>query len=144
MNINKIWLVIPKILQIQAADILKDLLAYGGAGGNVLGEFVAGVRVDPYIGFAGANVPWYLFADPSEIPTVTVARLSGWPGPAVWKKKSDIEMMSGTVPPALLMGSSNTGDVEFVVQDIIGGWDDATYVGTTDYRGLYYSSGTTA
>jgi len=143
MNINRIWLVIPKILQIQAADILKDLLSYGGAGGNVLNEFVAGVRVDPYIGFAGANAPWYLVADPSEVPTITVARLAGWPGPAVWKKKSDIEMMSGTVPPALLMGSSNTGDIEYVVQDVIGAWDDATYVGITDYRGLYYSSGTT-
>jgi len=143
MNINRVWLVIPKILQIQAADILQDLLAYGGAGGNVLAQFVAGVRVDPYIGFAGVNVPWYLFADPSEVPTVTVARLDGWPGPVVAQKRSDIQVISGAAPAAFTMGSFATGDIEYMVEDVIGGWDDATYVGVTDFRGVYYSSGTT-
>jgi hypothetical protein len=143
MNINRVWLVIPKVLELQAAQILQDLLQYGGAGGNVLNQFVAGVRVDPYIGFAGANVPWYLFADPSEVPTVTVARLQGWDGPVAFMKRSDIQMVSGTVPQAFLMGSFATGDIEFAVEDIIGGWDDADYVGVTDFRGIYYSSGTT-
>jgi len=27
--------------------------------------------------------------------------------------------------------------------DIIGGWDDATWVGVVDPNGIYYSSGTT-
>jgi hypothetical protein len=143
MNINRVHLVIPKVLQIQAADILQDLLSYGGAGGNVLAQFVAGVHVDPYIGFAGANVPWYLFADPSEVPTVTVARLQGWPGPVSFMKRSNIQMMSGTAPSAFLMGDFATGNIEFGVEDVIGGWDDATYVGVTDFRGIYYSSGTT-
>lgn len=143
MNINRVHLVIPKVLQIQAADILKDLLSYGGPGGNVLGEFVASVQVDPYIGFAAPNVPWYLIADPSEIPTVTVARLQGWPGPVVTMKKSDIQLVTGQAPSAFMMGSFATGDIEFGVEDVIGGWDDATYVGVTDFRGIYYSSGTT-
>lgn len=143
MNINKVWLVIPKVLQIQAADILKDLLSYGGAGGNVLMEFVAGVRVDPYIGFAGINVPWYLFADPSEVPTVTVARLQGWPGPVSTMKRSDRQLTTGSVPQPYLMGDFHTGNIEFEVADVIGGWDDASYVGVTDFRGIYYSSGTT-
>jgi len=144
MNINKVWLVIPKILQIQAADILKDLLSYGGAGGNVLMEFVSGVRVDPYIGFAVPNVPWYLVADPPEVPTITVARLQGWDGPRVFKKRSDIEMAIGGVPnQAFMMGDFATGNIEYMVEDIIGGWDNATYVGVTDFRGIYYSSGTT-
>jgi len=144
MNINKVWLVIPKILQIQAADILKDLLSYGGAGGNVLMEFVSGVRVDPYIGFAVPNVPWYLVADPTEVPTITVARLQGWDGPRVFKKRSDIEMAIGGVPnQAFMMGDFATGNIEYMVEDIIGGWDNATYVGVTDFRGIYYSSGTT-
>ena len=144
MNINKIWLVIPKVLQIQAADILQDVLAFGGAGGNVLNQFVAGVRVDPYIGFAGINVPWWLFADPSEVPGVTVARLQGWPGPITFMTRSDIQMMSGSAPGAFTMGSAATGNIEFFVEDVIGGWDDATYVGVTDFRGVYYSNGTTA
>lgn len=144
MNINKVHLVIPKILQVQAADILQDLLSYGGAGGNVLDQFIAGVHVDPYITFAGADVPWYLFADPSEVPTVTVARMSGWPGPITYMKKSDIQMVSGSAPGAFTMGSFATGDIEFGVEDVVGGWDDESYVGVTDFRGIYYSSGTTA
>lgn len=144
MNINRVWLVIPKVLQIQAADILQDLLAYGGAGGNVLHQFVAGVRVDPYIGFAGANVPWYLFADPSEVPTVTLLRMQGWPGPISFMKRSDIQMIGGSAPGAFTMGSAATGNIEFFVEDVCGGWDDATYVGVTDFRGIYLSNGTTA
>lgn len=143
MNINRVWLVIPKVLEIQAADILQDVLAYGGAGGNVLSQFVAGVRVDPYIGFAGANVPWWLFADPSEVPGVSVLRLQGWPGPITFMKRSDIQIISGSAPSAFTMGSAATGDIEFFVEDVIGGWDDATYVGVTDFRGVYYSNGTT-
>ena len=143
MNINRVHLVIPKVLQIQAADILQDLLSYGGAGGNVLAQFVAGVHVDPYIAFAGANVPWYLFADPSEVPTVTVARMVGWPGPVSFMKRSDIQMMSGTAPAAFTMGDFATGNIWFGVEDVVGGWDDATYVGVTDFRGIYYSNGTT-
>jgi hypothetical protein len=41
------------------------------------------------------------------------------------------------------MGSFATGDIEFMVEDIVGGWDDAVYVGVTDPRGIYWSSGTT-
>ena len=143
MNISKVHLVIPPILQIQAADILQDLLSFGGPGGNVLGQFVAGVYVDPYITTAGANVPWYLFADPSEIPVVTLCRLQGMPGPVTFMKSSDIRMISGTAPAAFTMGSFATGDIEYAVEDIVGAWDDASYVGVTDFRGFYYSSGTT-
>lgn len=147
MNINRVHLVIPKILQVQAADILQDLLSYGGAGGNVLSQFIAGVHVDPYIyinPLFPANVPWYLFADPSEVPTVTVARMVGWPGPITYMKSSDIQMISGSAPGAFTMGSFATGDIEFGVEDVVGGWDDASYVGVTDMRGIYYSAGTTA
>jgi hypothetical protein len=142
MNITRVHLVIPKILQIQAADILKDLLAYGGPGGNVLDQFVTSVQVDPYI-TAAVGTPWYLFADPSEIPTVSVLRLQGWPGPIVAMKESNIELVTGTAPSAFLMGSFATGDIEFLVEDVVGGWDDATYVGVTDFQGIYYSNGTT-
>ena len=144
MNINRVFLVIPKILQIQAQSILQDSLAYGGAGGNVLQQFVAGVYVDPYIGFTSPNVPWYLIADPREVPAVTVARLQGWPGPVVSRKLSDIEIISGSAPAAYRLGDFATGDIEFLVQDVIGGWDNASYVGVTDFRGIYYSNGTTA
>jgi len=145
INFRNIHLVIPAILEMQIADILQDVLAYGGPGGNVLGQFlsIGNVHIDPYITTVGANVPWYLFADPRESAAVTVVRLQGMNGPAVFKKSSDIQMMQGSMPAAFLMGSFATGDIEFMVEDIVGGWDDASYVGVTDFRGIYYSSGTT-
>jgi hypothetical protein len=41
------------------------------------------------------------------------------------------------------MGSFATGDIEYAVEDIIGGWDSGTLVGLTDFRGFLFSSGTT-
>ena len=110
---------------------------------NVLPRHIAGVYVDPYIATAGINIPWYLFAQPSEIPAVTVARLQGVPGPWTYQKSSDVRMLGGNAPSPFLLGSFATGDIEYAVETIIGGWDDASYVGVTDFRGIYYSSGTT-
>jgi len=144
MNINRVHLVIPKVLQLQASQILGDRLAFGGPAGNVLNDFIAGVHVDPYIGFTAPDVPWYLFADPNEVPTVTVARMTGWTGPVVTRELSDIEIISGSAPSQFRLGSFATGDIRFGVDDVIGGWDDTDYVGVTDFRGIYYSNGTTA
>lgn len=143
MAINKVWLVIPKVLEIQAATILEDVLSIGGAGSNVLGRFVGGVIIDPYITFVSPNVPWYLIADPSEVPTITLVRMAGWPGPVVMQKNSDIRFITGSAPAPFRMGSFATGDIEYMVEDVVGAWDDATWVGVTDFRGIYYSSGTT-
>lgn len=136
LNISRVHLVIPPRLQITAADILKDVIQYGGSGSNVLGDYVTTVQVDPYI----TGSVWYLVADPSEIPTITVARMTGWDGPFVFMKKSNIESVIGRAPSPFMMGSFETGTIAFGVQDIIGGWDDATYAGVTDYQGLYYST----
>jgi hypothetical protein len=144
IDVRTVHLVIPPILRIQAATVLNDIISFGGPNSNVLKDWVASVKVDPYIATSGADVPWYLVADPSSIPTITVARLRGVVGPFTYMKASNIEMISGSAPSAFLMGSAETGDIEYFVEDIIGGWDDATYVGVTDYRGIYYSSGTTA
>ena len=143
MNLSKINLVIPPVLAIQAATVLQDLLSFGGPGGNVLGQFVANVYIDPYIAFAAPNVPWYLFADPSEVPTVSVLRLEGFDRPFVYQKASDISMVIGSAPAPFLLGNALTGDIEYTVETIIGGDDDASNVGITDVRGIYYSSGTT-
>lgn len=143
IQINRVHLVIPQILEIQAAAILQDLLSYGGPGGNVLNQFVVQVHVDPYITWAGANVPWYLFADPTEITTVPVIRMDGWPAPVSVMKQSDIQLVNGTAPPEFLMGNFATGNIEFMVIDVVGGNDDATYGGVVDVNGIYYSSGTT-
>jgi hypothetical protein len=143
--INGVWLVIPPILEMQAQVILGSTLMSGVATNdlNVLPRFVRGYFVDPYIATAAPNVPWYLFADPSEVPTVPVVRLTGWTGPLTFMKRSNIEVLSGSAPAAFLLGSFETGDIEYAVQTVIGGWDNATYVGVVDPNGLYYSSGTT-
>ena len=145
MQINRIHLVIPPILTIQSNVLLESILMPGVATNdkNVLARYIAGVHVDPYIATAGANVPWYLFADPSEMPVVTVARLAGAPGPWTYMKMPDLRVISGSAPSTFNMGSFATGDIEYAIEDIIGGWDDASLVGVTDFRGLYYSSGTT-
>lgn len=141
--INKVHLVIPPVLEVQAAAILKDLVSYGGPNSNVVMDFIAGVHVDPYISFSGANVPWYLFADPGEIETVTLARLSGWAGPVVMRKTSDISVISGSAPAAFMEGDFATGNIIYAVEDVYGGDDDATLGGITNPFGIYYSSGTT-
>ncbi|NMC34207.1 MAG: hypothetical protein GYA36_17370 [Veillonellaceae bacterium] len=145
MNIRRVHLVIPSILEIQARTILESILMAGVATNdkNVLRDFIAGVHVDPHITWSGVDVPWYLFADPASIPAVSVVRLNGVPGPFVYKQASNIEMVLGTAPAPFMLGSYATGDVSYTVEDIIGGWNDPTFVGVTDYRGIYYSSGTT-
>jgi hypothetical protein len=145
IQINRIHLVIPPILSIQANVLLESALMPGVATNdkNVLARYIAGVHVDPYIATVGANVPWYLFADPSEIPAVTVARLNGFDQPFTYMKMSDIRVLSGSAPAQFLLGSFATGDIEYAVEDFIGGWDDASLVGVTDFRGLLFSSGTT-
>jgi len=145
MNIRTINLIIPPVLEPQARMIMasSQLPATALNDANVIRDYIANIYVDPYIATAGADIPWYLFAGPSEIPTVTVARLDGAPGPFVMRKRSNIEMLTGSAPAAFMLGNIETGDIEYVVEDIIGGWDDASMVGVTDFRGIYYSSGTT-
>lgn len=145
INIAGLWLVIPPILEMQAQVILGSTLMAGVATNdlNVLPRFVRGYFMDPYIATAAPNVPWYLFADPAEIAAVPVARLQGWNGPFTYMKRSSIESINGSAPAAFLMGSFETGDIEYAVSDVIGGWDSATWVGVTDANGIYYSSGTT-
>jgi hypothetical protein len=145
MQIRRVHLVIPPILRQQAAVLLQSDLMAGTPNNdkNVLPQFIAGVHVDPFIATVGANVPWYLFADPSEIPAVTVARLAGVPRPWTYMKMPDIRQLSGVAPAQFLLGSFATGDIEYGVESIIGGWDSGTLVGVTDMRGFYYSSGTT-
>jgi hypothetical protein len=144
IQINKIWLVIPPTLEMQAQVILGSTLMPGVATNdkNVLPQFLAGYKVDPYIATAAPNIPWYLFADPGEIPGVPVVRLQGWGGPLVSQKRSNIEVISGSAPAAFLMGSFESGDIEYMVNDVIGGWDSATWVGLIDPNAVYYSSGT--
>lgn len=145
IQIRNAILVIPPILEQQANVLMQSALMPGVATNdkNVLPAFLSGYQIDPYIATAAPNVPWYLFAQPSDVPGVTVARLAGAPSPWTYKKSSNIEMLQGSAPAPFLLGSFETGDITYGVSDIIGGNNDRTYVGVTDVNGIYYSSGTT-
>jgi hypothetical protein len=89
-------------------------------------------------------VPWYLFADPNEIRGVPVGRLQGAPGPLTYMEQPSTKILSGSAPANFELGSFMTGDVQYGVSTFIGGVEDGTWAGVADFRGLYYSNGTTA
>jgi hypothetical protein len=144
LSVGGIYLVVPPDLSMQAEVILGSTLMSGSASNdvNVIPKFLRGYIVNDQITTTATAKPWYLFADPSAIPAVPVVRLQGFEEPFVYMRSSNIDMVMGSAPPAMLMGSYETGDIEYTVEDFIGGWDDDTYVGVVDYRGIYYSDGT--
>jgi hypothetical protein len=147
--IQGVWLVIPPELELTAIKILSGTAEPDTASNNVnvVRRFIRGYYVDPNIVSAPPNSPWYLIAEPSDVmPTITVARLEGWGDtPKLWMKAPDRLPMTdaGSLgAPDVWSGSFRNKTIEIEVEDIIGGWDDTTWVGVTDYHGLYYSSGT--
>lgn len=144
IDTGPIWLVIPPVLVVTAAQLLRDVIGFGGPNSNVIGSFVAGYKVDPYISYTSPNIPWYLIASPALIPAITLVRLQGQNGPVVAMRRSDIDVIQGSAPAAFLMGDLNTGNIVYLVWDAYGGDSDETYGGLTDPNGIYYSAGTTA
>lgn len=146
LSFRSLHLVIPPILQVQASQVLSDLIQYGGVNGNTMATFIpqSNVHTDPYIATNPPNVPWYLFAGPdSSVNTVTVVSMNGWTGPVVSMDMPTIRVISGTPTEAFMMGDSKTGNIIFHVHDVVGGWDDPALVGVTNPLGIYYSDGTT-
>lgn len=151
LMVDGLNLVVGPTLVVEASEILQNQLSYGNPGGSVTGSvvgssnnlrnYLSGIKVDPYIRDGGSGEqPWYLIANPSSIPTITVARLRGVPGPFTFRKASDTILLSGSAPSAFLMGGADLGSIVFYVETIIGGWDDSTYGGVTDFQGIYYSA----
>lgn len=144
IDTGPIWLIIPPVLEVTAAQILRDVIGFGGPNSNVIGSFIAGYKVDPYISYTSPNIPWYLIAAPALIPAITLVRLQGQTEPVVAMRESDIKVIQGSAPAAFLMGDLNTGNIVYLVWDAYGGDSDESYGGITDVNGIYYSSGTTA
>lgn len=150
LAIRPVFLVIPPILELTAEAILESthIAELATNSKNVLQGRVQ-IKIDPYIAFAVPNVPWYLFAEPSSVPGVSVTRWTGRPnGPELSALAPDKVPMTRTMglgTPSLLNGSFLTGDIEIQVETTIGGRTDdlGTLVGITDPNGLLYSSGTT-
>ena len=144
------YLVIPPILRLAANQILQSerVAELATNGINPLRNALE-VREDPYIGFVAPNIPWYLFADPADVPGVTVAKMQQLPADFYLFVKAPDKMpmsVSGGIGAAnWQLGSFLTGDIELSVQTTIGSRSDdlGVLVGVTDVNGLYYSSGTT-
>jgi len=142
------YLVIPPILSLTANQILQSekIAELATNGINPIRNSLQ-VRTDPYMAFAGANIPWYLFAAPTDIYTFPVVRLSGVPGPQLYAKAPDKLPMAvggGLGAADWRLGSFLTGDIEIEIETTIGCRIDSlgALVGITDVNGFYYSSGT--
>lgn len=149
LNITPIYLVIPPVLELTANQILQsDRIAELATNAkNVLQNRVQ-VKIDPYIGFTLPNIPWYLFADPSAVPGVSVVRMQGeTEEPKLYTKAPDkvpMTVSGGLGAADWRLGSFISGDIEIEVEIRIGTRVDAaaTLVGVTDAQGIYYSTGT--
>ena len=151
LAITPAYLVIPPVLQMTANQILQsEKIAELATNGINPVRGALQVRTDPYIAFTLPNVPWYLFADPGDIPAVTVVRLQGNPdGPELFAEapsKIPMSPSGGLGTADWRLGSFISGDIEILVEDTIGARTDsaASMVGVTDPNGIYWSSGTTA
>lgn len=149
LRINPRYLVIPPVLRL-AADGILQASKIGELATNMPNVLQGRLEVkeDPYITWVGANIPWYLFADPNDVPAVTVVRMQGYPRPQLYAKAPDKMRMSTTGRLGRAdwrWGSFLTGDIELSIETIIGARTDAagTAVGVTDQYGIYYSNGTT-
>lgn len=149
MNVVPTYLVVPPILRLTADQILQSerIAELATNGRNVLQGRLQ-VREDPYIAYTAPNIPWYLFAAPSDVPAVSVVRMQSQPGIRINARAPDKVPMSPTGAlgvPDWRTGSFLTGDIEIEVEDTIGSRTDSpsTWVGVTDENGIYYSTGTT-
>jgi len=148
--VDPVYLVIPKILELTAKQILQSerIAELATNATNVLRNSLQ-IKIDPYIAYTAPNVPWYLFAAPSSIPAVTVVKMQGQDADFyVYAKAPDkvpISLTGALGAADWRAGSFLTGDIEMLVETTIGQRiDDLTgLVGITDANGLYFSSGTT-
>lgn len=149
LNIPPRYIVGPPILGLVANQILQSerIAELATNSINPLRNALT-FKADPYMAFAAPNVPWYLAADPNDVAAITVARMDGHPGPEVFAKAPDKVPMSaggGLGTADWRQGSFVTGNIEIMVETIIGARNDAPagLVGVSDPNGWYYSSGTT-
>ena len=131
------------VAQIQASMLVPELAT--NAANVIRGTFTA--IEDPYITGTAPNLPWFAFAAPAQIKTLVLARMKGWTGPKIVRKRSDIEAVTSIGGPGApvdpLLGDFETGNIVLMVWDVWGTYvGGAGYGNLVDHRGAYYSSGT--
>ena len=150
LSIPPMYLVIPPILELTAKQILQsDRIAELATNAKNVLQNSLQICIDPHIASAPPNVPWYLFAAPADIPALSVVRMQGQgEEPRLYAKAPDKIPMSlggGLGAADWRLGSYVSGDIAIEVETTLGARNDspATWVGLTDYQGIYYSTGTT-
>ena len=134
------------VAQIQQSVLVPELATNAA---NVIRNLFIPIE-DPYITGTAPNLPWYAFTEPETagIFALVLARMAGFPGPIIVRKKSDIEAVTSmlgagrAVDP--ILGDFDSGNVVLKVMDVFGTYIDGTNGNIVDRRGAYYSAGTAA
>lgn len=130
-------------LQIQNSELVPELATNAV---NVVRNFQW--IEDPFMAGTAPNLPWYAFPNWREnnVRPFVLARMSGWAGPRIYRKKSDMEavtsMLGAGVDAEVMMGDFATGNIVMKVMDVFGTYVDGTEGNWFDNRGGYYSAGT--
>ncbi len=130
---------------IQASQLVPELATNAA---NVVRTGWVGIK-DPYITGTAPNLPWWAFTNHTVngIRPFVLARLSGMPGPQIWRKETNsvavTSLLGGGRPVAPIMGDFDTGNIVLKVLDVWGTYSGGGGQGNYfDLRGGYYSSGT--
>lgn len=130
------------VAQIQNSLLVPELATNGA--NMVRGTFTA--VEDPYLTGAAPNLPWFAFAQTSQLKTLVLARRAGMPGPVILRKRSDVESVTSILgagtPVDPIMGDFKSGNIVLKVVDVWGTYVDGTEGNLVDYHGAYYSTGT--
>jgi len=150
INARLAYIVYPSGLEdtvrtIQGSQLVPELATNAV---NVVRNNWIGIE-DPYVAYTAPNIPWWAFADyRSDIIAMVLARMSGWPGPMIVRRKSDIESVTSLLGAGAavnpIMGDFEGGNIVVKAMDIWGTYIDGTEGNLFDVRGAYYSSGTAA
>jgi len=132
------------VAQIQQSTLVPELAT--NAANVVRNQFIP--IENPYLVGVAPNLPWYAFTNWQEnnIVPFVLARMQGFPGPLIVRKKSDIEAVTSmlgagrAVDP--IMGDFDTGNVVLKVMDVWGTYVNGTNGNVVDRTGTYYSAGT--
>ena len=132
------------VRQIRASQLVPELATNAA---NVVQAGWLPIK-DPYITGTAPNLPWYAFTNyqMNQIRPFVLARLQGWPGPRILRKKSDVEAVTSLLGAGTdvdpILGDFESGNIVLKITDVFGTYIDGTEGNYFDFRGGYQSTGT--
>lgn len=140
IEVEAVELVVPPSLRVTAENILSatELWITSASGDTMGGGSVAQqahvtnwmraktrLSVDPYIPIvassANGTTSWFLFANPdSGRPALEIGFLRGYESPGIYQKLPDT-VRAGSTTPEMMLGSFETGELQYKGMHIIGG-----------------------